>query len=151
MINSVDVSIITIVSSIIGSASVAMWRINVLSKNLDEEVKAVKAIGSKLDVLKNDFTKMNSEFDKDIHFSKTEIDNIKREMLKRNELEECVKKHECNVVSGQKANTNEIELKFMLLKKDISHLTGDMNELKDDTKKILEYITGGLDDSENKK
>jgi len=148
MIDSVELSILTIFASVIGSASVALWRINHMSKELEDEMKAIRAVGSKLDGLRNDFTRINSEYDKDIHFTKNEIVTLKNEMVKKEHLEECVKRHECVAQMGKKADKDELELKLQLIRKDIEHMNLGIDEVKKDLKSILEFLSkGGNNDS----
>ena len=146
MISSVELSIVTIVGSVIGSASVALWRINHMSKELENEMKAIRAIGSKLDELRNDFTRINSEYDKDIHFTKNEIIALKNEMVKKEHLDECVKRHDCFMQMGKKADRDELDLKLQLIKKDIEHMNLGIDEVKKDLKSVLEYLSKGNND-----
>ena len=149
-ISGIDTSIITFLTSVGASFGVAMWRINSLSKNQDKSDGAIKAIGTKLDDLKNEVTKLHSEFDKDIHFLKREVEIIKKESLKREHLDECVRKHECNIAMNKKADKDELDLKLQIIKKDIEHLTKGIEEVKNGMELVLKYLSkGSKDDKKN--
>ena len=146
-ISGIDTSIITFLVSVGASFGVAMWRINSLTKNQDKSDGAIKAIGSKLDDLRNEVTKLHSEIDKDVHFLKREVEIIKKESLKKEHLDECVRKHECSIAMGKKADKDELDLKLQIIKKDIEHLTIGIEEVKNGMELVLKYLSkGGVND-----
>ena len=139
----IDTSIITFLVSVGASFGVAMWRINSLTKNQDKSDGAIKSIGTKLDDLRNEVTKLHSELDKDVHFLRREIDVLKKESLKKEHLDECVMKHECHVAMGKKADKDELDLKLQIIKKDIEYLQSGIDEVKHGMELVLKHLSKG--------